>query len=154
MELHLRLQKMPSKVSGFVMKKEPGRRTPFEDGAFDRCPPVHLWHFSSFIYFKGRGRVLKFLKIQRSGYLMVESQVRGVEIWGRYSIPVRNVIHSGMSCGAGNLMLAVSYGKHGCRYHMSGPSSGSRSFTRASGFCNVCNSGRVMSGGGWSLGVE
>ena len=52
---------------------------------------------------------------------MVESQVRGVEIWGRYSIPVRNLIHSGMSCGAGNLMLAVSYGKHGCRYHMSGP---------------------------------
>lgn len=36
---------------------------------------------------------------------MVESQVRGVEIWGRYSIPVRNLIHSGMSCGAGNLML-------------------------------------------------
>lgn len=26
---------------------------------------------------------------------MVESQVRGVEIWGRYSIPVRNLIHSG-----------------------------------------------------------
>ena len=85
---------------------------------------------------------------------MVESQVRGVEIWGIQFQSGICLIHSGVSCGAGNLMLSSFLQERWMQLSVRGPSSAPGVIPRASGFCSACRSGRVMSGGGGSLGVE
>ena len=58
---------------------------------------------------------------------MVESQVRGVEIWGIQFQSGICLIHSGASCGAGNLMLSRFLQETWMQLSVSGPSSASRS---------------------------